>query len=1121
MCALKKCWIEHSVISSLFDHKMVRLSSTLEKKVVNRSVIKDNLLKNELVKTGVHIIVKDTYLVHVNPDSVPGPVRRQVSEHVGMCLFYLEEVQKIQSKLSSEKNRIAINNLNQQLEINLENLTANLETLPDLEWFENLELECGANLFFETLINNIRNMVLKMQNNIYKAKNLRQITLKGELELLKKNYIDNQQQIFTREKELSRLIETELKSELALIKGFERLNDEKITPHFLQMAKNLQKPPELSVINTPEEEKLTGDPDTDRTEYILKFYGDLYSVPSDAPILDENSIPAFLGSAAQTPEVVNAKLTQDEKVRLDSPLNIAEFDTAVKQLKTKSAPGRDGINNRFIRAFWPLVRAPLFLSTLESYESGFLSENFSTAKIKLIPKKGDITKINNWRPISLLNCFYKLVSRVLTNRLSTVMDKITKVGQKGYSKTKQCQEVLISLIDGVHAARQRGKNGLLISLDMKKAFDSISHDYLKNCLQFLGFGDYFTKWVMLVSTNRKACIEIGKNKTTKTFNLGRGNAQGDVISPFLFNIGYQILLLKLEKDEGITGFYDFPDDTANFEIPATVSRATRKVFAFADDGNLLVEASLNNINRIKKILSDFSKLSGLECNIEKSAMMQVGIIADLNDEIINSGFRIEKSLKILGSTLVGNCTNFEENWDAITAKIQQQINIWSRFNLSLNGRINIAKTMLYSQINYNGCYLPIPADHSQIWESMITRFVTGRIRISQDRIFLPVKHGGLGLFPVREFIGAQKCSWILRARSNDEIWKINFNRKNNNKLDFINKRNFSKTHTPLFYDWSQNWGAFYAKFSEHNFLNVKIIDNDTLTLHLRTRACLTLANFNDLPDLERHFVAIQNLRLAHLLDGQGNTVSLDRFRATVNLPLNRQHYALLLRILATARTRHASSGSDSVDTYFRAWKKGSKKIRNVMCSKNYNTSPAHNIVKFGDTTDTVISIENAQTLNTQWWYNFYSPAQKAFLFKLHNNILGINTRVSHFNRQVDRNCEFCNIIANPDPEDESILHLFYDCSVSERVRIRFFTEILGRDISRTELFVTFATEKHSKNFILKILANLFMYFIWESKKRFCIPSYGLLQQFIHQEMETITLCSPRVKNLLRNSELRL
>jgi predicted nucleotide-binding protein (sugar kinase/HSP70/actin superfamily) len=59
---------------------------------------------------------------------------------------------------------------------------------------------------------------------------------------------------------------------------------------------------------------------------------------------------------------------------------------------------------------------------------------------------------------------------------------------------------------------------------------------------------------MIISTNRAACIELTKNKNTGCFELGRGNAQGDVVSPFLFNIGYQILLLKLEKDENLTGF---------------------------------------------------------------------------------------------------------------------------------------------------------------------------------------------------------------------------------------------------------------------------------------------------------------------------------------------------------------------------------------------------------------------------------------------------------------------------------------------------------------------------------------------------------------------------------------
>jgi hypothetical protein len=69
---------------------------------------------------------------------------------------------------------------------------------------------------------------------------------------------------------------------------------------------------------------------------------------------------------------------------------------------------------------------------------GRLTNNFRRAKIRFIPKKGDTSKINNWRPISLLSCLYKLLSRVFATRLSKYMDKMTPVAQTGYSKTRRC-----------------------------------------------------------------------------------------------------------------------------------------------------------------------------------------------------------------------------------------------------------------------------------------------------------------------------------------------------------------------------------------------------------------------------------------------------------------------------------------------------------------------------------------------------------------------------------------------------------------------------------------------------------------------------------------------------------
>jgi hypothetical protein len=149
-------------------------------------------------------------------------------------------------------------------------------------------------------------------------------------------------------------------------------------------------------------------------------------------------------------------------------------------------------------------------------------------------------------------------------RLKTVMDKITLVGQKGFSSTKYCQEVLIGIVDSINSLRFNRKNGALLSLDIKKAFDSTSHSYLQQVYEFFNFGPRFIRLLNLIGTNRKACIILGNGMYSEFFDLERGNAQGDTTSPYIFNLGFQILLLKLTFDlqtEGLLNFPEIPDPT--------------------------------------------------------------------------------------------------------------------------------------------------------------------------------------------------------------------------------------------------------------------------------------------------------------------------------------------------------------------------------------------------------------------------------------------------------------------------------------------------------------------------------------------------------------------------------
>jgi hypothetical protein len=207
----------------------------------------------------------------------------------------------------------------------------------------------------------------------------------------------------------------------------------------MKLARVHNSVPDVGVIREDDGTILT-EPELEKK--ITKFYRNLYDAPNTQAVIDQDSLNNFLGPVQFQEPVLNSKLNPAEKQDLERPLTINEFDKALRQCNKKSAPGTDGLSNKFISHFWKYFRVPLLKYANCCYNKGELTSLFKTAKIRLIPKKGDCKKIENWRPISLLNCFYKLISRVLTNRLKKVIDKITSIGQYGYSKKSSVRKYL-------------------------------------------------------------------------------------------------------------------------------------------------------------------------------------------------------------------------------------------------------------------------------------------------------------------------------------------------------------------------------------------------------------------------------------------------------------------------------------------------------------------------------------------------------------------------------------------------------------------------------------------------------------------------------------------------------
>ena len=724
-------------------------------------------LNDDLFCDSILLSTLECYLHHIDNCADLSQIDKdRYLASVGGCLNLIRNINDL-------KSRFIIENGDPQILYQLEGEKRNLEiekqNLPGIQFLENLPQSCNAEFFFEALCNATRLSAINQQSLLFKQETVyEQIKIK-EINILKQDSLGNQNAIFEKEFELATYLEGKLKLELMERKKFETLNSEKITPYFMSLVKGSKVEAKLDEITREDGTEFANN--DDRVKYIVDTFGDLYKKPP-GEVIDVNCIENFLGDLTENNVIKNSKLKPEQKIELENDLTIEELDKSIDEANLKSAPGADGFSNKFIKKFWHLFRAPLMRLAAFCYDRNSLTDSFRNANIRLIPKKGNLKLLKNWRPISLLNCFYKVISRAISNRLKTVMDQLTPVCQKGYSTTRRCQEVLLNVIEGIEECKRRGLKGALLSLDIRKAFDTLGHRYIDRVLTFYNFGENFKKWVTLLSTNRMACIILEGGHLSHTFNLERGNAQGDIISPFIFLLGYQILLFKLQFDLQTEGIIAPPIVPVGCPpLPHQVISSAPKVLAMADDATLLVKLNINTPNRIKEILRDFGNISGLLCNLEKTVVIPIGITAPLENEIIETGFSFDQCAIILGMEISNTLGNFETAAGKIRSALNKEINFWARFRLSLPGRVNIAKSMLYSQLNYTGSFLPFSSEQIGTFSKIIEQFVRGNLKIAKDRIFLDKKLGGLGLVPLKNFLNCQKCGWFKLILKLDDHWK--------------------------------------------------------------------------------------------------------------------------------------------------------------------------------------------------------------------------------------------------------------------------------------------------------------------------------------------------------------
>ena len=171
-------------------------------------------------------------------------------------------------------------------------------------------------------------------------------------------------------------------------------------------------------------------------------------------------------------------VTSEENESLLAPFLEAEIKEAIFSCYAEGAPGPDGLPFLFYQKFWNLVKQDL-VDLFDDYRKGKLDLfRLNCALVTLIPKVGDASNMKQFRPFSLLNCSFKIFSKILTSRFSTIVQRIVAPNQSAFIKGRYILESVVIAHEIVHSIHRTGEKGVILKLDYEKAYDRVRWTFL-------------------------------------------------------------------------------------------------------------------------------------------------------------------------------------------------------------------------------------------------------------------------------------------------------------------------------------------------------------------------------------------------------------------------------------------------------------------------------------------------------------------------------------------------------------------------------------------------------------------------------------------------------------------
>ena len=299
--------------------------------------------------------------------------------------------------------------------------------------------------------------------------------------------------------------------------------------------------------------------------------------------------------------------------------------------------------------------------------------------------------MKDYRPISCCNVIYKVISKLLANRLKKILPQFISANQSAFVSERLLIEnhlLATELVKDYH--KETISSRCAIKIDISKAFDSVQWPFLLNVLSEMNFPPPFIHWISLCISTASFSVQVN-GKLSGYFQSKRGLRQGCSLSPYLFVIVMDVLSKLLDKAAS----------TQKFGYHPRCKNLNLTHLAFADDLMVLSDGKVRSVEGIVAGFDQFAKFPGLKISMEKSTMYLQGVTDEVSTEIVRRFNFGAGSLPVryLGLPLTTKSMRTSD-YQPLIETLKQRIWSWKNRFLSYAGRLELIGSVLWSTSNF-------------------------------------------------------------------------------------------------------------------------------------------------------------------------------------------------------------------------------------------------------------------------------------------------------------------------------------------------------------------------------------------------------------------------------------